>query len=251
MVLTYLSGRGSIHYNFEDERDMKTYERTFINPLLALAFTDGVSFSNPNYICKRPERKGETKWVVEIEEYEENETITKDPVMSSVVEKTMMEIAIQQPSNKPRIVDEDPAKNFSRTTSSEHKHRKFVPPDKVIDALASSLPPPKKIKVAGEVEEDTVSVPLSVGENMDEAAKQSIDQWLKDRVVENEIDVNDSDIIDMRDLNDDNESMPLVGLGGLSTWPCGACIGCYSNDSCMEQVNAGCLAQNMVANLIK
>ena len=241
MVLTYTDRSGSIDHKLEDERDMKTYERTFTNPLLALAFTDGVSFANPNYICKQPDRKGENKWVVEIEEYEEDETITKEPVVNvpdydALLDKTL------EVSNKPKIINDDITKYFTRTKSSETKRGKYVPPDKTIDALASSLPPPKKIKVAGEVDDDEVVV------SEDDSAKQSIDQWLKDRAAENEL--SEKDIIDMRDF-DDNESMPLVGLGGLSTWPCGICLGCAADDTCIAQVNDACLSQNMIANLTK
>lgn len=61
---------------------MKLYQKTFVNPLLAIAFKDGIEFINdPDYKAMDPKEEGLNKWTVLIEyngdddDDEENDTV--------------------------------------------------------------------------------------------------------------------------------------------------------------------------------
>lgn len=60
---------------------MKIYIKTFVNPLLAIAFKDGVDFvDDPDYKAMAPKKEGPNKWVVLVEHDDDTE-----PVVSTAV----------------------------------------------------------------------------------------------------------------------------------------------------------------------
>jgi len=53
---------------------MKLYEKTFVNPLLAMAFKDGIEFiADPDYKVMEPKQEGPNKWVVLIEHEDDDD----------------------------------------------------------------------------------------------------------------------------------------------------------------------------------
>ena len=66
---------------------MKLYEKVFVNPLLALAFKDGVDFANdPDLKALEPKKEGPNKWIVLIEDNnEDDDDVTEAEIASAVV----------------------------------------------------------------------------------------------------------------------------------------------------------------------
>lgn len=75
---------------------MKITEKSFVNPLLAQAFIEGVSFSNNiNLTCRTPRKDSPTKWVVIIENEEKTddvESTTKTKVVDNSFKKAETEV---------------------------------------------------------------------------------------------------------------------------------------------------------------
>lgn len=90
---------------------MKTYIRTFTNPLLALSFIDGVSFINdPDLVCSKPKREDENKWVVEIMDYDEddddnddNKTITTEN-NKEITWQDVMKVSAESTLDEPKEI---------------------------------------------------------------------------------------------------------------------------------------------------
>jgi len=57
---------------------MKQYEKTFVNPLLAKAFKDGIEFANDSFLkVSEPKKEGD-KWILLIEDTEEDDEINEE-----------------------------------------------------------------------------------------------------------------------------------------------------------------------------
>lgn len=73
---------------------LKIYPKTFINPLVALAFKEGIDFvGDPDYNALEPKKEGD-KWVVLIEHTDDDDDDeSNDEIVHSTVKHTQQKIS--------------------------------------------------------------------------------------------------------------------------------------------------------------
>jgi hypothetical protein len=93
---------------------MTTYEKTFVNPLLAMAFIDGLLYTcDPDIECKKPVRKSANEWLVVIMDHNEDDEVEeneKEPI--DAIENNQSTSSQLVPIKSKTIVDiSEPIKN--------------------------------------------------------------------------------------------------------------------------------------------
>lgn len=116
---------------------MKVIVRTFVNPLLAIAFKDGVDFvGDPDYKAMEPKQEGANKWTVLVEHDDGDDEDDDDGVVihitaepePEVAPKTMKDYENKLSKTKPKTAKSAPT--TERTVMEEIVH----PPVKVSDS---------------------------------------------------------------------------------------------------------------------
>lgn len=58
---------------------MRVYEKSFVNPLLALAFIDGILYTmDPDIFCEKPKRKSDDEWIVMVSDNNQDDDVDEN-----------------------------------------------------------------------------------------------------------------------------------------------------------------------------
>jgi hypothetical protein len=93
---------------------MNLYTKTFVNPLLALAFKDGLEFAaDPEYKVMEPKQEGPNKWIVIIEHDDGDDDDLEDAVIihsTATESKTLKDYQKKLDNMKPMAAKSAPVK---------------------------------------------------------------------------------------------------------------------------------------------
>lgn len=86
---------------------MKTFERVFVNPLLAWAWIDGCNFVNDDGVrCSKPKKTGPHEWVVTIEDDDSDEGVVEDDEEKPIPGYVPIKVVTIGPEERPETFDD-------------------------------------------------------------------------------------------------------------------------------------------------
>lgn len=190
---------------------MKVYERRFVNPLLALAFKDGMEYVNdPDYRVYDPKREG-NEWVVLIEDQCDDDDDTEASIVAEVISEKE---------------DED---DFSKLTFNQFLERT----KHNMEPVAMRPAPGEDFSVGNEMMNMEIQTKPIMSSIIARPAITNPARLLP--APEKTININDPlklhNFLQGIDPGDEDEA---------SGSPCGNCIPCKTGQDCIVLVNAAC-----------
>lgn len=208
---------------------MKLLTKTFITPLLALAFKEGVDFvSDPDYRALEPKQLGPTEWEVAIEWDNDDDDIVQDPPGAGWTPKKKIKVIKEPVPEKKQTTLKDYEARFSKmkpiTAQSAPGQEREVA-NRLPTEIVHLPVKPKKLKLCNDGS-------IITGEDPGPLVHMSSPFEHVDR-----------EFPTVDDIESTFSPPPIVSPIEIpDTESCGKCLPCSQGGDCIEMINAACQA---------